>query len=64
MVSYEIAVYSLDDQTLLFRAHGTRSQHESSIPRVMLDELGRKYGECRVVYNNLSEGWKAEKEFY
>lgn len=60
-IRYEITVYTKDDSELVYRTTGTRSN--SSIPYILLDTLGNRYGNCTVIFHNLTEGWKAEKDF-
>lgn len=59
--NYTIAVYSHNDNELLCKTTGVR--HESTIPLKLLDQLGQRYGDCLVVYTNITEGWIAEKDF-
>ena len=61
-IHYEITVISTEDQDILYRAHGTR--HEDNIPHIIMDQLGKRYMDCTVIFHNLTEGWKAEKDYH
>lgn len=63
MSNYEITVTS-STYGLLFRAHEQRGY---GIPSYMMDELGNRWagevGAVTVCYHNLTEGWRAEKDY-
>lgn len=65
MSNYEITVTS-STYGVLFRAHGQRKYGEWQ-PTGMMDELGNRWagevGAVTVCYHNLTEGWRAEKDY-
>lgn len=59
-VQYEITVYS-EEHEILATVHGIRNDY--TVPMLLLNQLGKRYGSCLVVYHDLTNGLKAEKSF-
>ena len=60
-INYEITVVSTSTQVTLFQMQGER--YENNLPVSMMDQVGKRYANCTVIFHNLTEGWRAEKDY-